>query len=126
MTVKQHRHAWEGVVIDADIDVAPKRVIINDYTDIQRIVGGFATCLSRTMPGTRAGDLELGYWCNEDGLLMDVKQNMIISMMLGEPIVGNVVISGGVDSAGQTADVPTALVEAFEHAYDRLIGRTLN
>ena len=69
--------------------------------DIQRGVGGLIT-------GVYAGSyLPAGttVFANDEGYMLGMSQNLFATLLLGQPIVGPVLIGGLVDDEGYTLDV---------------------
>ena len=71
----------------------------NSYQVLSDAVGGMIECV-----GLKDADL----WCNENGIAESLELNMIASAIYSEafnasnPILGNVIITGGVDAEGET------------------------
>lgn len=53
--------------------------------EMQKMVGGY-------IQEVYVGDQDVQYWVNEEGLLLELPLNPKASMMLGQPIVGNLVV----------------------------------
>ena len=78
----------------------------NSYKLLSNSVGGMIECVG-------LGDADL--WCNENGIAEGLELNMIASAIYSEtfnasnPILGNVIITGGADEEGYDKKViPTA------------------
>jgi len=69
--------------------------------DIQRGVGGLITGVyggSYLPEGTTV-------FANDEGYMLGMSQNLLATMLMGQPIVGPVLIGGLVDNEGYTLDV---------------------
>ena len=53
--------------------------------EMQKMVGGY-------IEEVHVGDHNVQYWVNEEGILLELPLNPKASMMLGQPICGNLVV----------------------------------
>ncbi len=87
------------------------------YELLSNAVGGMIECV-----GLKDADL----WCNENGIAEGLELNMIASAIYSEafnasnPILGNVIITGGVDDEGETLGLTDEQV-AYWLAYDKKV-----
>ena len=71
----------------------------NSYKTLNNAVGGYIECV-----GLEGADM----WCNENGIAEGLPLNMVASAIYYEafkasnPILGNVIITGGADDEGET------------------------
>jgi len=90
----------KAIVIDTD---GKKSVVEfefkNSYKTLSDAVGGYIECV-----GLEGVDM----WCNENGIAEGLPLNMVASAIYYEafnasnPILGNVIITGGADEEGET------------------------
>ena len=90
----------KAVVINTD---GEKSVVefefANSYKTLSNAVGGYIECV-----GLEGADM----WCNENGIAEGLPLNMVASAIYSEafgvsnPILGNVIITGGADEEGET------------------------
>ena len=87
------------------------------YELLSNTVGGMIECV-----GLKDADL----WCNENGIAEGLELNMIASAIYSEafnasnPILGNVIITGGVDDEGETLGLTDEQV-AYWLGYDKKV-----
>ena len=87
------------------------------YQILSDAVGGMIECVS-----LKDADL----WCNENGIAEGLDLNMIASAIYSEafnasnPILGNVIITGGVDAEGETLGLTDEQV-AYWLGYDKKV-----
>ena len=87
------------------------------YQILSDAVGGMIECV-----GLKDADL----WCNENGIAEGLELNMIASAIYsdafgaGNPILGNVIITGSVDAEGETLGLTDEQV-AYWLAYDKKV-----
>jgi len=87
------------------------------YELLSNTVGGMIECV-----GLKDADL----WCNENGIAEGLELNMIASAIYSEafnasnPILGNVIITGGVDAEGETLGLTDEQV-AYWLGYDKKV-----
>ncbi len=87
------------------------------YELLTNAVGGMIECV-----GLKDADL----WCNENGIAEGLELNMIASAIYSEafnasnPILGNVIITGGVDAEGETLGLTDEQV-AYWLGYDKKV-----
>lgn len=81
--------------------------INNDLTALQKIVGGYIETITIHGLGEK-GDKTAVVICNEEGKLRGLPYNCKI---MGEPIVGNLLICGG--DGEEFADLPLTIMQAF-------------
>ncbi len=87
------------------------------YQLLSDAVGGMIECV-----GLKDADL----WCNENGIAEGLELNMIASAIYSEafnasnPILGNVIITGGVDAEGETLGLTDEQV-AYWLGYDKKV-----
>lgn len=113
----------KAVVIQTDgIKSVVEFEVGNSYDLISNAVGGWIECV-----GLSKADM----WCNEEGKLEGLPQNPIATSLFHnefgarDVIVGNVIITGGVDENGDTLGLTDEQVKMFME-YDRevhFIGR---
>lgn len=93
----------EGKVSKLDLNSS------NELKQLQKAVGGYIEAVD-LMP-------DLTMWVNEEGLLMENLQiNLVAYGFYTNPIMGNIVFTGGTDENGDT----TALSEDYELAIRRV------
>ena len=89
----------------------------NSYQILSDAVGGMIECV-----GLKDADL----WCNENGISEGLDLNMIASAIYsdafgaGNPILGNVIITGSVDAEGETLGLTDEQV-AYWLEYNRKV-----
>ena len=89
----------------------------NSYQILSDAVGGMIECV-----GLKDADL----WCNENGIAEGLELNMIASAIYsdafgaGNPILGNVIITGSVDAEGETLGLTDEQV-AYWLEYNRKV-----
>ncbi len=71
----------------------PKVIKVSDrkmkLEDVQKLVGGYIQEIC-----TNNSDKQ--YWVNEEGLIYGLPQNHEASQILGQPVVGNLVVLSGI------------------------------
>ncbi len=91
----------------------------NSYDVISRAVGGWIECVNLRTKG-------VDMWVNEEGKLNSLAENPIGTALYldefgnGDFIVGNILITGGVDHEGETLGLTDEQVAEF-CAYDRRV-----
>ena len=89
----------------------------NSYQILSDAVGGMIECV-----GLKDADL----WCNENGIAEGLELNMIASAIYsdafgaGNPVLGNVIITGSVDAEGETLGLTDEQV-AYWLEYNRKV-----
>ena len=89
----------------------------NSYQILSDAVGGMIECV-----GLKDADL----WCNENGIAEGLELNMIASAIYsdafgaGNPILGNVIITGSADDEGETLGLTDEQV-AYWLEYDKKV-----
>ena len=117
---------FNGLIVRPDPTDQPQLVEINDYTDIQRIVGGTFDVQCFTLPNTFYGDMEISVYMWDEPPVWNQMPNMRISMFASphwglDVIQGTVLMAGGVDNEGNQLSVHPALAEAFVHAHKAML-----
>ena len=107
-----------GIVIPSDINSKPYWLAVQDYTDIQRHVGGHIDAVSTKVdprefdPGHDGETFVLCGYVHDEGLLIGLPINDRASIMFQRELVGDVVIISGTNPTngeydGDNYDVPT-------------------
>lgn len=109
----------KAVIIKAD---NTKEVVTftigNSYKTLSNAVGGMIECV-------RLAENE-DLWCNENGIAEGLELNMIASAIYsetfnaGNPILGDVIITGGADEEGETLGLTDEQVQKWL-AYDKKV-----
>ena len=74
------KHAWDPITLNLREDV---------NNNVQKLVGGY-------IQEIYTNDTDKQYWVNEEGLLYGLPQNHEASHILGQPVVGNLVVLSGI------------------------------
>ena len=105
-----------GILIPADMSVAPSVVPVTDHHDLQAYVGGLIDAVSNGFDPSDFGHDEedpftlVGY-VHDEGLLIGLSPNQRASVLMERDLVGDVVIVSGtnpdtLDYDGDNYDVP--------------------
>ncbi|MFA5626108.1 MAG: DUF3846 domain-containing protein [Thiohalomonadaceae bacterium] len=76
-------------------DGVVEEIAINDYTDIQAVVGGLFD----------VAGLEGNVFVNDEGLLVGLPYNPVASLYAKQHLVGDAVVTGFADAEGNTTDI---------------------
>lgn len=88
----------EGIVFETEVNLK----------GMQEIVGGYIAP-AQVHPAIGEGEL----YVNDEGLLMNLPENIIAMMLTGQFLVGNAVVVGPVDDKGRTTDVTEDMIDAL-------------
>lgn len=95
---------YQALFIPADMADAPRWVEIHKYTDIQDLVGGNFDVIRRSQftRGLIHVYVDCDMWVHDEGLILDLPLNTWATHITGLGVRGNVVMTGGADTQGNT------------------------
>ena len=116
-----------AVLLPAGARVNPEEVLINDYKNIQDIVGGCFDCVSYSGEGLNGEPVTLCGYVHDEGLLLGLETNYLATMLFGRMIVGPCVVTYALSPNGtydgDDYDMPSDLVQFL--TTDLLVGTAM-
>lgn len=104
-----------AVLLPAGARVNPEEVLIDDYKNIQDIVGGCFDCVRYSGEGLNGEPIALCGYVHDEGLLLGMDTNYLASMLFGRMIVGPCVVTYALSPNGEydgdDYEMPSELVE---------------
>lgn len=104
-----------AVLLPAGARVNAEEVLINDYKNIQDIIGGCFDCVSYSGEGLDGKPVTLCGYVHDEGLLLGLETNYLASMLFGRMIVGPCVVTYALSPNGtydgDDYDMPSDLVQ---------------
>lgn len=90
-----------AVLLPAGVQVNPEEVLIDDYQNIQAIVGGNFDCVRYNGEGLNGEPVTLCGYVHDEGLLLGMETNYLASMLFGRMIVGPCVVTYALSPNGE-------------------------
>jgi hypothetical protein len=89
-----------AVLLPAGARVQPEEILVNDYKNIQDIVGGCFDCVRYDGEGFNGEPVVLCGYVHDEGLLLGMETNYLASMLFGRMIVGPCVVTYALSPSG--------------------------
>lgn len=82
-----------AVLLPAGARVQPEEVLVDDYKNIQDIVGGCFDCIRYDGQGLDGEPVALCGYVHDEGLLLGMETNYLASLLFGQVVVGPCVVT---------------------------------
>lgn len=104
-----------AVLLPAGARVNPEEILIDNYQNIQDVVGGCFDCVSYNGEGFEGEPVALCGYVHDEGLLLGMEINYLATMLFGQMIVGPCVVTYALSPNGvydgDDYDMPSNLVQ---------------
>ena len=104
-----------AVLLPAGVRVNPQEVLVDDYKNIQDMVGGHFDCVRFNGQGVNGEPVALCGYVHDEGLLLGLETNYLASMLFGRMIVGPCLVTYALSPNGEydgdDYDMPNDLLE---------------
>lgn len=98
----------QGVILRADGSYSEMEDI--SLASLQQAVGGYVTAV-------HSAQFKCDVWCNDDGFGERLPMNMSVALVFGFQLVGDCVVTGGVDAHGNTLPINQRLLSLLQRLF---------
>jgi len=116
----EQQHTWRcdviktAVLLPAGTQVSPEEILIDDYKNIQQVIGGAFDCVRYVGEDMDGKDIVLAGYVHDEGLLIGMEMNYLATMLFSQIIVGPCVVTYALSPNGEydgdDYDMPEELV----------------